>query len=153
MTHSQADIVARALVDLGLASDPEDSPGAPWPVSSTGEMDDPDSVVTVTDTAGTTDGRAQKGGAWSEHFGVQVRVRAAVHPDAWAKVKAIADALDTGAYLMTVMVPAGDELPAAQYLVHCFNRRGAIAPLGKDVPASKRTVFTVNYVLPVRQLS
>lgn len=144
MTHSPADVVRQLLVDLGLGTEP--SAAGAWPVYATGEPASPDAVITVYDTAGTNDGRSMVSGELFGHAGVQVRVRAATHAAGWTKADTVQEALAEDVYQRTVHVGA------ATYLVHSLNRIGDVLAIGKESPTSKRSVFTLNMVVSVKQL-
>lgn len=142
--YSPADVVAQLLVDLGLCSGPGGV--GEWPVFVAGEPSSPDEAVTVYDTAGTAFGRSMATGARSENPGVQVRVRARDHRTGWAKARQIARSLDEDALWRAVTVGA------AAYCVQDFGRTSDVLALGKEVPNSKRSLFTVNGTLCYRPL-
>lgn len=142
--HSPADVVRQLLVDLGLCSDP--GAGFAWPAYASAEPPAPDEAVTVYDTAGTSFGRSMATGARSENPGVQVRVRARDHRTGWAKARQIARLLDTGTLWRAVTVGT------AAYCVQDFGRTSDVLALGKEVPNSKRSLFTVNGTLCYRPL-
>jgi hypothetical protein len=142
LTHSPADIIRWLLVSLGLGSDPDE--GAPWPVYAAGEPNAPDNVITVYDTAGTDDGRSMIDGEVMGHNGVQIRVRSTTHPVGYAKADAVWTALCEEVYDNTVTIDG------VSYLVHSVNKIGDVLALGKEVPASKRSLFTINAVVSVR---
>lgn len=150
MTHSAADVVRFLLIDIGQGTNPGDS--AAWPVFASGEPGDPDQVVTTYDTAGVQHGRTMTDGAVQEHLGFQVRVRSKDHKTGWRKTHQIRAAMAEGVYQRAVTVPAGGGDPAAEYLVHCVSKLGPVLALGKESPTSKRSLFTVNAVLSVKQL-
>ena len=134
--HSPADVVRWLLVSLGQATDP--AAGTAWPAYCANEPNAPDNVVTTYDTAGNLFGREHSGGEMQEHYGVQIRLRAATHAAGWAKINAITTALDESTYQETVTIGA------AQYCVKSARRSSGVAALGNESAASKRRVFTVN---------
>lgn len=142
-SHSPADVVRWLLVLMGLGSAPG---GGDWPVFAAGEPDLPDNCITVYDTQGTDDGRSQIDGELFSHEGIQVRVRARTHPEGWVKAHAIREALAKQAYDETVVT--GGEA----YLVHSINRIGNVIALGKEVPSTKRSLFTINATVSLRHL-
>jgi hypothetical protein len=144
LQHSPADVTARVLVALGLVADPEtDPPGSPWPVFVADEPDRPDNCVTVYDTTSTNDGRSMRDGENWQHRGIHVRVRAIDHPTGSAKAEAISVALAEDVYRETVVIGA------ATYSVHCFAAVGDPISLGKEVPESRRFLFTINATLAI----
>lgn len=143
LAHSPADIVRKLLIVLELGS--EQASGEPWPVFAAGEPDKPDSAITVYDTTGVKQGRIMQGETQERH-GVQVRIRAANHTGGYGKARAIAVALDEDVYQETVTI--GN----ARYLVHSISRTSDVLALGKESPNSKRSLFTVNGTVMVRQI-
>lgn len=133
--NSPAEIAAQLLVLLGYGTDSDT-----WPVYATNEPSSPDNCITVKDTDGKGEGRVATG-ELQEHQGIQIRVRSADHPTGWAKCTALRNGMATGFYDRTVVIGA------RQYLVHCFANIGRILPLGKDTPATKRSVFTINALI------
>lgn len=144
LTHSPADVVRWLLVALGLGTDPEG--GDSWPVFAAGEPDSPDNCITVFDTVGTDDGRVMVTGEAVRHPGIQVRVRAKNHATGWAKADAIRTALAQSVYLEAVAVGGN------HYLLHSASKIGNVLALGKESPVSKRSIFTLNCQVSVKQL-
>lgn len=143
LTHSPADVLARLLVEMGLAGDP-DVEGAEWPARSEEEVAVPEGVITVFDTAGVDNGRDAFGDR-TEHHGIQVRVRSGTFPSGWAKAEALAVALD-GVHWDLVAVEG------VTYLVHTVDRTGPVLRLGKERTSSRR-LFTVNALISLTQLA
>jgi len=143
LNHSPADIVRYLLIDLSQGTLPSDSDS--WPIHVAREPDTPDSVITVFDTSGRLDGRAQVSGEMLEHYGIQVRVRDTNPVEGFAKAQDIAIALDQTAYQDTITINSDT------YLVHAVSRTGGILGLGKETPTSKRNLFTINAVVELRQ--
>jgi hypothetical protein len=143
LSHSPANILRRALVQLGHGADP---PTGPWPCYCPVEPDRPDNVLTVQDTAGTDDGRTMIDGARQGFRGVQVRVRASDNLVGSAKAEALAVALDQ---LYDVLVTMG----TTSYRLHAVTRTSDPLALGTDTPRSRRWLFTVNARFTVRQTS
>jgi len=149
LAHSPADITRKAMVLLGLGTMP--SQQEEWPIFTALEPASPDNCVTVYDTTGRQSGRTHNDGEVQEHHGIQVRVRAKTHNEGWNKARAIAHTLDTGVYQRSVLV---EEYGTPQaYLIHSFSRTSDVAALGRESPESDRRLFTVNYLVSVRQES
>jgi hypothetical protein len=138
LNHSPADVIAALLIDLGIGGDAGADPLPEWPVYVGSEPSSPDSTITVYDTAGRAFGRSMATGDLSEHHGFQVRVRARTHAGGWLKARAVAVALDRGVLHRTVTVGG------RAYFVNVVNRESGPLALGKEVPATKRSLFTVN---------
>jgi len=143
LDHSPADVLRRVLIALGVGTDP--ALGGSWPIFAAGEPDKPDSAITVYDTTGTQQGRTHTDGEVQEHHGVQVRIRAASHSAGYAKARDVATALDRDLYQEIAT------LGAARYMIHAATRTSDVLTLGRESPTSKRTLFTLNAVLSVRQ--
>lgn len=150
MTHSAASIVQFLLIDIGQATNPESA--AAWPVFASGEPAAPDQLVTIYDTAGRQHGRLMPDGSIQEHLGFMVRVRGSDHLRGSEKAHSIRTAMAEDVYDRTVTVPTINGFAGAQYLVHCVALLGPVLPLGKESPTSKRSLFTVNAHLCVKQL-
>lgn len=145
LTHFPADILAQVLINNGLGSDPTGT-GA-WPIRSAMEVSSPDNVITVYDTAGRQHGRTQPDGEIQEHYGIQVRVRATDPTTGRRKANDIRVFLSETLYNATVTIGT------AQYVVHDSNGLGPVLSLGKDVSNTKRSLFTVNGTVPIRQVA
>lgn len=144
LTHSPADVLRWLLVALGYGTDPDD--GSAWPAFTGGEPGSPDAVITTYDTQGTDDGRSMIDGELFGNAGVQIRVRSATHAAGWVKADAIQTALAEAVYDETV------HIGAATYLVHCVSGIGDVLALGKETPTSKRSLFTLNVTVSLKQL-
>lgn len=114
-----------------------------WPVKVNYEPDRPDSVVTVYDTAGKSDGQALT--TLFTHFGFQVRVRATGFSAGWQKADTIRDALKN---VDRVNVNIDDH----QYIVYAIADLGQVLALGKDVSTTKCELFTINGTVTFRRL-
>lgn len=143
MTHAPADVLRWLLIELGAGTDP-DANGA-WPIFHSSEPGAPDNCITTYDTEGTDDGRSMPTGEAMGHDGFQVRVRSTTPKVGWAKASEIQDLLAETVYQDAVVVEGSN------YLVQCAAKIGRVIPLGKD-PTSKRSLFTLNATLSVKQL-
>lgn len=132
------------LVDMGYGTNR--SANGAWPIHSTNEPDLPDNCITVYDTQGVDEGRVMQGERQEKH-GIQVRIRSATHAAGFTKARAIAVAIDQDVYLESVVVDGHT------YIVHAMSRTSDVLALGKELPTSKRTVFTINATATVRQSS
>lgn len=141
MLHSPADILAQLIVDLGKGTDP--TAGGAWPVFVAGEPTAPDNAITVYDTTPQDDGRSMIDGEMLGHFGFQVRVRGTTHSVAYVKAEAVRVALEESVYDRTV------HRDGSTYLVHCVAKTNFLS-IGKDVPTSKRSLFTINGLVSLK---
>lgn len=142
LQHSAADIVGQLLVDLGLGTR-----AGSWPVKVGSEPDKPDNVITTYVGPGVNNGRNQVDGVVSQLRGVQVRVRGSSHPTGFAKAETIAATLDQSVYDREVNVDG------VRYLVRSLSRKGDLLSIGADAPGSERHLFTLNYLVDVKQKS
>lgn len=138
--HSAAEIVRAALVGLGLATE-----SGSWPARAGLEPDSPDEVITVYDVAGTYRGRTMPDNEPQGHYGVTIRVRALTHTSGHRKCRDLCAALDA-LYQRSVVIES------VTYVIHSFNRTGEPVHLGKEVPESRRNLFTINGLLTIRTL-
>ncbi len=150
LSHSQADIIAQLLIDLAFGTDP--TIDGTWPIYVTEEPDNPDNVITVYDTVGTSDGRTQFDGEQQIHHGVQVRVRSTTHHPGYDKANDIAVGLDETILRDTVGVASVFGTGTAQYFVDSVSRKGDVISLGRESPNSKRTIFTINATVALREV-
>ena len=139
LSHSPADIVRYLLIALARGSLPEDE--AAWPIYVSQEPDTPDSCITVYDTSGILEGRAQVSGEIQEHYGIQIKVRAASTTVAYAKISEVNNWIDESVRNNLVIIDS------SQYLVYAITRKGGILSLGKELSASKRNLYTVNAIV------
>lgn len=138
LLHSPSQILVQLLLDSGLVNAYSSQT---WPGWWDGEADAPDNAVTVTDTAGETD-RNMVDGEIDERCGFQVRVRSSVPQVGRSKAAAIREFMGTVAQRLVTV-------ESTLYLVHALVKLGPILSLGKDVPRSKRSLFTLNGLMPV----
>lgn len=143
--HSPSEILRRVLIGLGVAADP---PAGPWPIYRGNEPSNPDNCLTVYDTEGMSDGRSMIDGEAYEHPGFQLRIRAVGHGTGHAKASELRHALAERIGMLAVGVAGGS---AVTYLLHSANRLSGVISLGKDVPDSKRYLFTINGTLALRR--
>lgn len=150
LLHSPALIIAKALTALNLGTEvPTDpmTPLSPWPVYAGKEPSAPDNVITVYTTVGTDDPR-EMFGTLHQHYGFQVRVRAAKAEDGEVKGYAIRRALAEDVTKSTVYVGSAN----TPYYIQCCARIGQLLDLGDDKPQTARRLFTLNAVATLRPL-
>lgn len=135
LNHSPADIIRRALIQLGLGADP---PALPWPVYSPTMPNTPDNCIIVSNTPGVDGGRDSVALLRSEQHGVQVMVRGTTDPVGWKKTRDIALAFDDGRLVSLTVT-----IDTSTYLVRDVVRVGDVIPLGKEATSS-RFRFTLN---------
>lgn len=146
LTHSPAQILQNALVSLGLGTLAPTSGYAStsWPVYSSAEPDRPDAVITVKNTSGIQQGRSMIDGRLFQTYGIQIRVRHGDEPTGWTKADQIRGTLAQSLYQLPVTISSSN------YLIHAIVGIGPVLPIGKELPSSKRSLFTVNALMSVR---
>lgn len=142
ITHPPSQIIRQLLIDLGVAA----NGGATWPAFYGREPASPDDCITIYVTQGTVQGRVMIDGRIVEKRGLQVRVRAGLEKDGWARTDLVRTTLAQGLYRKVVHVAD------ARYLVHSADKIGDIMYLGSESPASIRTIHTLNFVAAIREL-
>ena len=138
-----AQILRQLVIDLGHGTDPDDS--GSWPVFATTEPNTPDNCITVYSTAGRDQGSIHVDPMLIENEGFQIKVRATTNSVGYTKADAIAKGFDAVA-LRTVI------LNGNTYVMWGIIR-GSILDVGKSVPESRRSIFTINGTLTVEQRS
>lgn len=146
LTHSPAHILQTAMVSLGLGTLAPSSGYAStsWPIYSSTEPDRPDAVITVKNTSGIQQGRSMIDGKLFQSYGVQVRIRHGDEPTGWVKADQIRATLAESVYQLAVTIDSSN------YLIHAIIGIGMVLPIGKEVPSTKRSLFTLNALMKVR---
>lgn len=144
LTHTPAEIIRKAIVDLGYGTMP--SAGQAWPASVFTEAASPDNFITVYNTTGRLLARIQQTGEWEGSKAVMVRVRGQTPALASQKVEAIAAAFDQVFTLRSVTI-AG-----RTYLVHVVSRTGDPIDNGKE-PGGSRWIYTLNALVTIEELT
>lgn len=148
--HSPADIVRWLIVAVGAGTDPTLLPLQPWPVYDSVEPGAPDDVITVYNTSDQDDGRIMVDGERQQHYGIQIRVRGQTEKAGYQKAIAVAIALDG---VVPGRVVSGGTLDANTYIVYVVCIRGGVLYIGMDNPTTKRPIYTINAIVPLRKLS
>lgn len=142
--HTQANVVRNLLIGLGLgtAHGSGDSPASDWPIYSPNTPDTPDKMIAVSNTQGTDNGRGFTGKRY-ENPGVIITVRGKTEDEACVKAKQVVDALDRVQYREV-------SIDSSHYVIHTLIRSSGPLNLGMAVPASRRYMFTINYLVSFR---
>jgi len=139
LTHSPAKALKARLVELGLGAEV----GGTWPIYVNGGPDTPDAIIVLQDREAQKDGRDMNSGQVMEHFGVQVLVRHGRFETGFTKARAIAVALDESIRNDTVTIGS------TKYHIYAVSRKGS--PISTTEPGTKRSVFSINAVIDLRQ--
>lgn len=142
-TLSPAYIVSKLLVQLGLATNPDD--GAAWPTFASSEPPVPDQVITVYDTSPTDEGRIMVNGEPQGHFGIQFRTRAKDARTGYAKAYSLFWVLSKQVN-NTVVTTGGNS-----YIICNIARMKEPLQIGTE-PGGKRFIHTSNAVVAIRPL-
>ncbi len=153
LSHAPGEVVRWLLIDLGVAAIPGTDDD--WPAYHNGEPDRPDDVVTIYDTAGVDQGRDQISGFPYSLRGLQIRVRSVDQQEGWLK----ADEIRTNIAKVGTRDSNGDRIVNSRivvdgvpYLITSFARIGQVLLLGKEKTANKRSLYTVNCLVSLREL-
>ena len=150
LKHSQADITRYLLIAGGLGVLPDGT--TDWGISAEGELDAPDKAITVYNTTGIPDGRIMVTGEMVIHLGLQVRIRDNDPRSGYSKANDIRTAMENVRYL-GVAVSTGGGVPDSNYTVYCYSNISDVIDLGRNVPHTKRVLFTINAVTSIIQTS
>jgi hypothetical protein len=115
-----------------------------WKCFVGAEPDMPDSVITVFDTTGVTDGRDMRTKESIVFHGVQVRLRSVVYSDGWGKLQEIKKTLDR-VQMETVRV--GN----TAVVLHAFKLSGTPSFIGRT-EKNRRCIFTLNGLLTATEV-
>lgn len=142
LSHTPAEILRQALIDLGVATDQEDERA--WPIfyallpEGVGV-----NLMTVHNTQGTLDGRLMDDGDYVEHPGFQIRLRTRYHRDGWLKAQAVWNAL-AGIRRQPVTLPDPETEADVDYVIQSVTLTAPVAPMGQDPDHERRENFSIN---------
>ena len=145
LEHPPSNIVQQLLMDLGHGEPPGEE--AEWPIFFSGEPDSPDDVITVYDTTGIDLGRSNVTGELWANYGIQVRFRGVDQQETWKKADTLRKSMAEDVYQNRVVI---DGQP---YLVHAFLEIGNVLTVGKETTPQKRSLYTINCLVSVKELA
>lgn len=138
-------LAAYIINTLSLMTDPSD--GSDWPIYIS-SMPDGDNVKTncgaIYDTAGVLDDKLSSGEVVL-HPGIQLRIRSNDYEVGYAKIEAVALALDD--VLFDTITIGSDS-----YLLQNISRATSVVPLGSERGYKRRFIFTVNFLVTMRKI-
>jgi hypothetical protein len=149
MTYTQARIIQNLLIAEGLGVAASASISTDWRTFRNSMPADGDQVITVFDTGGILDGRAMRGGAYTEHFGIMVQVRARDEGVGGKKIQDIEDFLCENA--TNVAITIGTGVGAKNYKIHAVQRTSPMVNLGQE-EKNKRFMFSANFTATIEEL-
>ena len=144
LSHTPAEIVAQLmrLWDPTLL------------VYDTNEPDQYDLVTTVYDTEGRSDGRAMVDGELWDHVGIQARIRSSQHLDGERLANRIRTFWAQSINQAVIGMLNDDGTPdGSRYLIWCLSKIGQVICIGKNVPPTKRSIFTINALTTIDELA
>lgn len=145
LDHGPEDVVAQLLIDRGFGTDPLESRA--WPVKVNDESSDVDESINVFGYEGRIDGRSMATGIVHSHPAIQIKVKGRNQLVARAKMKAIVNDLDANVYHATVTMEGG-----TVYCLQSLSKTSTFNWNGSETQVSQRDVYTVNYLVTVRQM-
>lgn len=138
-TRDPALLLATHLKNTGVVAEPSDS-STSWPIYD-GHLPDgtgvPDSAVGIRNTEGTHDGRSQRTGLYWNHHGCQIIVRDRNEANAYAKARAIQNALVA---IKRTEVVISDTI----YKISSVSLTGPPVFIGREPDGKRRYLFTIN---------
>jgi hypothetical protein len=149
LLDSPAMVMQQAIINASLGTLPTvpQAQTTPWPVYCSLEPDAPDNVVTVYDQAGQDDGREMIIGDRVIHYGIMVKFRAVDHPTGFPVAQAMADWIDRRINQMLVATNA------ATYVIWNMSRKTDVVMLGRDVPRTQRSLFSISATAAISRVA
>ena len=151
LEHSPAEVIRNLLVAKGAGTMPTAS--GSWPIYHSLEPDLPDKVITVYNETGIKQGRTQIDGEVQEKHGIQIRVRSSNERNGYKKARQLADLVDKQVRQDLITLANVETAGNSTYRVVCISRVGDVISLGTELSATKRHLFTLNCLVPMRQVS
>ena len=145
LDHSPADVLRYMMIDMGMGVLP--SAGGTWPIYEGVTPGTPDALISTHNTTDIHQGREMVFGEVQGRHGVQILVRAATDVITFAKTNDIVIAFDEQTYDEPVIIGS------STYVIHSISRSSGPIHLGKEVPDTKRDLYTLNVTISVRQTS
>lgn len=144
LNHTPAEIVHQWALDESLVLAP-DSEGD-WIGVINNTPADFTNIVSISDTAGITQGKTHPDGQTQEAHGIQFWIRGKTQPLAWAKGNAILTAVDA-ALRETVSIDG------STYLIQSMTPTSTLIPVGKEQPEDFMFIYSLNVTVPIRLTS
>jgi hypothetical protein len=145
MNHSPAYIIAQYLINEGLVTDPSEV--GLWKIY-VGAMPDGDDVehdlVGAMDTTPVKDGRLMTG-TTIFHHGVQLLLRSSAYNAGYAKITALAEAMDA---VDDDQVTIGSDTYEIANVTHSTG----VVVLGQEEGTKRREMFSVNFLATLKEV-
>jgi len=140
-------ILATHLIDQAVFTEPDQEAAFPLFISYLPDDGVPDDAAAIYDAVGVKDGRLMSSGKSVFHHGLQVRIRALLHPDAWTKVKDVQVVLD--AINQTTVLIGGSS--GNQYLLWAAAQTTPPLFIGVEDGTKRRPQFTINFLVTLEE--
>lgn len=148
MTESPARLVAAILKSAGLAGA---SSSVDWfPTVGSVPQQGRDNLLTIFDTTGQLHGKTADAGEIYQHYGLQVRIRAADYATGWAKGQAIQDYLS--GLRGNMFFSSSPPLDSGPYRVWSFNLTTPLVKIAEE-EVNERQIFTLNGLIAIEKSS
>lgn len=119
-----------------------------WRVFIANTPDAPDEIITINETTGTQSGRDMNSGAYFDRKGLQLLIRSNTYPVGEIKARDIAKDLTE-----TITLPQIFQADSQEYYrLNNFSKSSGPIPIGREVEASKRYLFTINFLVSLEWL-
>lgn len=142
--HKPSEIIARALIAAGLGTPP--SAGGAWPIFNDHSAPEPDNLVCVYDTSSIVHGQTHIQGKVTEHYGIQLKVRAKTNKESFTRIQLLTQACDEFVKLNVLV-------DSSNYTVWGMARRSGILSLGPEASDYVLWLHTVNYTVSISPVS
>lgn len=146
LLDTPASVIATWITGVGLMTAP--SAGDSWPlyVSSLPDGNNvEDNAGVIYNTTPLKDARDMKTGEVTQHYGIQIVIRALDEETGWDKCNTIAGNLDA---LHNQLVSKDSNT----YKIHNVSRSGGIGSLGFETGTKKRRLFSMNFLISLSKI-
>lgn len=141
MFHAPSEVIVAYIIKGKYGSHPDNN--LEWPAFAGRQPDDPENIITITDTAPSLEGRIQKTGETINHPGIQVFVRSSDYLQGWHKISKLATLFD--AVKRTEV-----RVENRRYRIEAATIESGPMTLGQD--PTKRMLFTLNLILTIKEI-
>ena len=158
MTDSPAAVIAQALIDKGVAYDPSGTASS-WQISVDSSLDSPDDALEVHNTDPMFQARNQITGNMEGFHAFQLTVRSVDPEKAWTMANRIARDFDllpsqnSESINYTNPTVVHQDSTSSNYSIGAVTRKSGPMYVGHDMSSSRRTIYTINAIVPILQNS
>lgn len=120
-----------------------------WPVFVANIPQSPDNVIVINETTSVRDGRDMISGAYFDRKGVQFLIRSNTYNPGQLKARDIVkDLTETATFPQVYLLSSSSEY----YRINNFSLTSGPIPIGREIEASKRYQFTINFLVSLEYL-